>query len=424
MEKKKGGDLYPAMLNVSPIRNEQGDITHYISVHEDLSNMQELEAKFQQAQKMEAIGTLVGGIAHDFNNMLAAIQGNLYLAKQLAGGASPMLEKLSNIDQLSGHAADMIRQLLAFARKGIVAMQPISLNGFIKEAFKLGSRSIPESIESRCDVCSEELVVNADPTQLQQVLMNLLNNAGTAVAKTETPRISCTLDVLTADPAFLQHHPELKGERFAHLCIRDNGPGIPDGIKEKIFEPFFTTKPVGEGSGLGLSMVYGAVQTHAGNIEVESMPGAGTAFHIYLPLLSVQPSSQDAAPDMLMQGKGERILLADDEPELMDITREVLESLNYRVATAENGRQALDMFRQSPDSFDIIVTDLVMPLMSGDAMAREVRQLNSAIPVIFCSGYDKEQTFKPGEALSGSLFLHKPFTIEELSQALRAMLKA
>jgi len=422
-ERKKDGSLYPAMLTVSPIRDEGGEISHYISVHENLSQLQQMEEQFQQAQKMESIGTLVGGIAHDFNNTLAAMQGNLYLARQQIDAQSPALSKLDNMEQLGAHAADMIQQLLTFARKGIVSMQPIQLNNFIREAFKLAGHTIPENIESRCEVCEEPLVAEADATQLQQILLNLLNNARSAVNDKPEPRIECSLSIFTADQRFMQRHPELQGEQFAQICVSDNGIGIPEAIQDKIFEPFFTTKGVGEGSGLGLSMVYGAVQTHRGAIEVESHPESGTAFHIYLPLVTDAAVAPELHDEGVVAGHGARVLLVDDDREMREVTREVLEVLGYNVTAAENGELALNLFSESTEAFDIIITDIVMPVISGDEMARKIRQMNSNIPIIFCSGYDRAQSFNAEKMLPASLFLHKPFSIEKLSQSLHALLK-
>ncbi|MDX8406534.1 MAG: ABC transporter substrate-binding protein [Mariprofundus sp.] len=421
-EKKKDGSFYPAMLTISPIRDEGGKLSHYISVHEDLSQLQQLEDQFHQAQKMESIGTLVGGIAHDFNNILAAMQGNLYLAGQMLAQHSPIADKLNNVEQLGSRAADMIQQLLTFARKGIVSMQTVQLNDFIQEAYSLAGRTIPEDIESRCEICAEPLFVKADATQLQQILLNLLNNARSAVQGCASPCIDCRLDLYMADDAFKDAHPELKGDSFAHICVRDNGCGIPEAIREKIFEPFFTTKAVGEGTGLGLSMVYGAVQTHAGAIGVESEISVGTAFHLYLPLTTDMKSVTQGHDEGVITGHGESILLVDDDTNMREVTREVLESLNYRVTIAENGQQALALVSKRLHYFDVIITDIVMPMMNGDKMAHEIRQLNDSIPIIFCSGYDREQHFNTAEALPASLFLHKPFAIKKLSQSLHALL--
>jgi len=422
MEKKKDGSLYPAMLTISPIRDEKGVLTHYISVHEDLSQLQALEEKFQQAQKMESIGTLVGGIAHDFNNMLAAMQGNLYLMRPLLAGQKMALAKLDNIEQLSHRAADMVGQLLTFARKGMVHMQSLCLNSFMLEAYTLSLHAIPEDIETRCDVCDEKLVVMADATQLQQLLLNLLSNARSAVRETEDPRINCRLDLFHADAAFKQRHEQLKGDCFARISVLDNGCGIPEAIRDKIFEPFFTTKPVGDGTGLGLSMIYGAVQTHGGVIELDC--DTETTFHVYLPLTTDTALPLHRHDAGVVTGKNDRILLVDDDRNMREVTCEVLRSLHYRVTTSETGKQALELFKQSPDAFDLVITDMVMPQMNGDAMAKQMLAIRPDLPVIFCSGYDRAQAGKSVGNDEGCLYLQKPFEIEKLSQSIRALLSA
>ncbi|HKI59859.1 MAG TPA: PAS domain S-box protein, partial [Mariprofundaceae bacterium] len=272
-DKRKDGSLYPANLSIAPIHSEQGEITHYVGIQQDMTDQQVLEHKFRQAQKMEALGTLVGGIAHDFNNMLAGITGNLYLAKKQISDMPDVEKKLDNIDMLSFRAASMIKQLLTFARKGSVETQPFGLISFIKEITRLSEASIPENINFNIKVCSEELFVRGNTTQLQQAIMNLLNNARDAVAEVSNPTITLELEEYRADRIFQLAHPESTASLFARMIVRDNGCGISDADKEHIFEPFYTTKEVGAGTGLGLAMVYGAIESQGGFVEVESSLG-------------------------------------------------------------------------------------------------------------------------------------------------------
>lgn len=292
IDRRKDGSFYPALMNVAPIHNESGVITHFVSLQQDMTEHEKLEAQFIQAQKMEAIGTLVGGIAHDFNNMLAALQGNVYLARRQIDDPAVVADKLEKVDKLSARAAEMVHQLLTFARKDMVEMRAIHLNAFIKEAIKLSCSAIPENISVSKAVTEQKMFIKGDVTQLQQVVMNLLNNARDAVAGNETPCISVSLESYEADEGFHQLHPEAAGDRFAHLVVEDNGSGIASDLIDKVIEPFFTTKGVGKGTGLGLAMVYGAVNTHGGLLEINSEEGQGTTIHIYLPLLQEQRSEE------------------------------------------------------------------------------------------------------------------------------------
>ncbi len=422
IDKKKDGSFYPALMSVAPIHNESGEITHYVSIQQDMTDYKKMEEQFLQAQKMEAIGTLVGGIAHDFNNMLAAIQGNVYLARREFGNQTKLDDRMDNIEQLGTHAADMVKQLLTFARKDRVRMNTLSLNAFIKEVFKLVRSTVPENIELVCDPCEEELIIDGDATQLQQVLMNLLNNARDAISHVPQPKISCSLRPFVATADFKKAHPEIKGERFAVLNVSDNGEGIEEAHLQKVFEPFFTTKRVGEGTGLGLAMVYGAVQSHRGTIEVESEQGKGTAFHMYLPLIDGAGNALQEKDRSIIQGQGETILLVDDEDSMRSTTEEVLLSLGYKVLSAADGEQALEMFAARQHDISLVITDVVMPKMGGVDLAKAVRLLNKKVPIIFATGYAKDQVMTAGDQVEKSTTISKPFAFDQLSQLLRKLM--
>ena len=388
----------------------------------DITEQKKLEEQLLQSQKMEAIGTLVGGIAHDFNNTLAAIMGNLYLAKNQMDKKEALNSRLNIIEDLSNHAAEMVKQLLTFARKDMVSTHPFSLTSFLNEEFKLSTSIIPENISYSMDLSGEELTVHGDATQLQQVLINLLNNARDAVRDIHHPSIRCSLESFNVNADFRQRHPEIRGERLAHLKVEDNGMGVSKEDRGHIFEPFFTTKGVGEGTGLGLSMVYGSIQTHGGVIEVDSEIGEGTAFHIYLPLTQNDEVVAERVEAIVVQGSGETILLVDDELSVRETTGEVLRELGYKVLLAEDGEDGLEKFEANSEGIDIVVSDAVMPRMGGLELARSVRKMNGAIPILIVTGYDKDWISQADAVDVETLF--KPFSIVELSQLLRSLIES
>ena len=355
------------------------------------------------------------------NNMLAAMQGNLYLAKNRADDKEVMVQKLDNIEKLSVRAADMVKQLLTFARKDRVQMGYFQLNHLIIEASKLAESGIPENIEYSLDVCDETLVVFGDATQLEQVLINLLNNARDAVADVSKATLTCCLDCLAKYDNFSKKYPEYNNMPLAHLSIRDNGCGIEEANLKYVFEPFFTTKGVGEGTGLGLSMVYGAIETHKGLIEVSS-DTTGTIFNIYLPTYEESFTSEVNNPLEVIQGLGETILLVDDEEVARETIGEVLSSIGYRILLASDGEDGWEMFQENKDDICLIVTDVVMPRLSGIELAKRIREVDEKMPFIFATGYDLINAIKEEDKINNSMFVKKPFSIESLSQSIRNLI--
>ncbi len=420
----KGGVSYTEMMSISPIRDENSDISHFAIIQQDVSEQESLEAKFHQSQKMESIGTLVGGLAHDFNNMLSGMLGNIYLAKSSARSIPKVVEKLKHAEQLGFHAGEMVAQLLAFARKGKMTMKQFSLSSFVKEAYKLAKVSISEDIKLSCDICREPLKVKGDSTLLQQVLMNLMNNARDAVAECSDPEIRIALNYFTADEQFKRLHPDLKAVEFAHLSVSDNGGGIEQANQNKVFEPFFTTKEMGKGTGLGLAMTYGAIRSHDGMIELQSEFGKGTTFHIYLPLCELGAKELDSHQEAVLKGSEETILLVDDEEELLSVAAAVLHSLNYRVIKAADGVKAIEVFQQHCDDIDLVILDVVMPNMGGMEAAQKIQQINPQIKIIFTSGYDRDNVLKQSSDSASIPILPKPFSPQSLSQIVHQQLSS
>ncbi len=359
------------------------------------------------------------------NNMLAGIAGNLFLAEKSIRNGEPLsaLERMSRIEALSSRAATMISQLLAFSRKGAVQKSILSLNSFVKESLKLTEVTIPENIRVTYDITDEDLSVNGDITQLQQVLLNLLNNARDAVEGIARPSITLELHRFVPDDAFIEKYQVTPGQVFARLRVSDNGCGIAQEHIDQVFDPFYTTKEVGKGTGLGLSMVYGALQSHGGFVDVQSEPGVCTSFNIYLPLIdqaaNVQEDTDSIRP---MVSKGETILLADDEQCVRETTAEVLQSLGYNVLQAKDGIEALAIYEQQASDIALVMLDMVMPHCSGVTLARRIRKIGSRVPVIFITGYDKEHVLGEGEQVPGSQILTKPVNFEQLNSLVRQLL--
>jgi len=422
VDRRKDGSQYPAIMSISPIFDKE-EITHFVGIQQDMTDHELLEDKLRQAQKMEALGTLVGGIAHDFNNILAGITGNLYLAKKKVLDNPDVLQKLTSIEQLSDRAADLIKQLLTFARKDRVSMEKLKLFPLVEETFKFLRTSVPESIDMHLDVDSDSIQINGDSTQIYQVLMNLVNNAHDALEGVNEPLIIIRIEAFYADDMFVKKHKYFQAGHYAHLSVEDNGYGIPEHQIEHLFEPFYTTKEVGKGTGLGLSMVFGAIERHHGFIEVESIEGEGSTFHVYIPLLETgdfaSVSLQENGKGIAERGKNELILLVDDEELILEMGEEVLKTLGYRVLKASNGLEAIDIFIANQNEISLIITDIVMPRLGGVQAVERIRELRPDVKIIFSTGYDKNLSF-PKKILSGDdLVLSKPYDISVLSKTIK-----
>jgi len=426
VDRRKNGEFYPADLTITPIKNQTGDIVNFVGIKRDLTQHEALENKFRQAQKLEAIGTMVGGIAHDFNNMLAGITGNLFIAKDIVSDHPDLVKKLDNIETLSFRAADMIQQMLTFSRKGQVHMQSLIFNNILQDVLHLLKTTTPENIHVQTEICSNTLMIRGDQTLIHQIVMNLINNARDAVEGEAQPSIAVRSDIFQADADFVDQHPYFKLGDYAHLSIQDNGCGIPEACVEHIFEPFFTTKEVGKGTGLGLAMVYGAMKSHHGYIEVESISGQGCTFHLYFPLMGTEEATQDASDtdtDQPIEGNGETILIADDEHTLCEVTAEILEAFGYRILQAKDGLEALELLQQHPNEIKLAILDVVMPQLGGIQLAQQVRDMGIDMPILFLTGYDKNQVYRDGEqVIANSKALSKPIQYNELHREMRMLL--
>jgi len=407
IDRKKDGTFYPARMVVSPLRNERGEITHFAAIQQDISDLRQTEDALLRIQRLDSLGTLLSGIAHDFNNMISAIKGNLFLVRKGIDQAAPGATYLDNIDQLATRSSELIRQLLTYARSEGVTLRALPLHTFIRESLRLLQAGIPENIRLHCEFPNSESFVRANPTQLQQLLINLLINARDAVADCSDPQIVVAV----------QHDTDLPTP-VCRISIRDNGCGISTTLQERIFEPFFTTKPTGKGTGLGLAMAKKCMQEHDGSIELSSQPEVGTTISLLLPLLAEMPISEEMSTLTAVQGNGETILLVEDNRDLREILESALTSLNYRVLCAENGEQGLAMAQRYARLFNLALIDAVMPAMGGGQLASALAAMEPSIPTIVMSGYELDE-----ESLGFSV-LNKPFSLEQLSYRVRSTIDA
>jgi signal transduction histidine kinase len=375
---------------------------------------EKLTAQLLQSQKMEAIGTLAGGIAHDFNNILASIIGFTELALEEAPQGSSIKNDLEEVLIAGNRAKELVQQILAFARKSEKKTQPVRLNDIVTEALKLLRPSTPTTIEIKQHLYATENIMG-NSSQLNQVVMNLCTNAIHSLKKT-----GGTLEIFLRS-LIINNDPKFSDGEYAELTVSDNGPGIDPAIIDRIFEPYFTSKDVGEGSGMGLAMVKGIIESYRGHIEVKSEPGVKTSFVIRLPVvaeenLEVANSLEDAPPGT------EHILLVDDEPPIARIGRRLLENLGYSVVMRTSSYEALELFKEKPDAFDLIITDMTMPYMTGDKLSIEIRKIRRDIPIILCTGYSNRIDEEGTKEIDINAFIYKPFTRHDLAKTVRDVL--
>ncbi len=378
-----------------------------------------LEDQLGRAQKMEAIGTLAGGIAHDFNNILMAIIGFTELALMDAGKGTNQEKHLHAVRKAGSRAKDLVKQILTFSRYSEQELRPLQLKTVVNEVMKLIRATLPSTIQIKQDIRSDSTIL-ADPVQVHQVLMNLCTNAGHAMMK-DGGILDVSLGDVELDIAFLKDHPGIIPGRYMKLTVRDTGHGISPEILDRIYDPYFTTKPHGEGTGLGLSVVHGIVKSYKGLIMVMSEPGKGTTFDIFLPVMGIDLTSDERPDEPLPSGKG-HILFVDDEPALAEVGTYMLETLGYEVAAKTSSVEALELFKAQPEKFDLVVTDMTMPVMTGETLAGEIMKVRADIPVILCTGFSHQINKQKAMQLGIRAFIMKPFVLRDIGIAVREAL--
>ncbi|HOV86801.1 MAG TPA: PAS domain S-box protein [Syntrophobacteraceae bacterium] len=419
---RKDGKPAWVSLNVHGVRDETGTIRHIEGSAQDITERRLLEARLAQAHRMEAIGTLAGGIAHDFNNMLSPILGYSELSLLEIPENTRLRHNIEQVIQAAYRARDLVKQILTFSRNTPGELKPVRPGMIIREALGLLRPSLPSTIEIHTNLDEDAVhsTVIADSTGIHQVLMNLCTNAAHAMRETGGV-LTIGLDDVDLDADTARQHQDLKPGPYVRLSVSDTGHGMEDSVKERIFDPYFTTKGPSEGSGMGLAVVYGIVKSLSGGIEVFSRPGRGTTFEVYLPRSGTSPEPiRDSLPGIL-PGKG-RILVVDDEKVLVEMIKEMLESLGYEVSVRYTSMGALEFFRDHSESFDAVITDQTMPHMTGIQLAREILKIRGDVPVILCTGFSEIIDEETAQHYGIKAFLMKPVAMQQLAEVVRTVL--
>jgi len=409
-------DAAEKIIRFKPVTMETGD---QFVICEDITNEERLEDQLRQAQKMEAIGSLAGGIAHDFNNILGIIIGNTELALDDVPEWNPAHFNLEEIKTANIRAKDIVRQLLSFSRKAAYERKSIRIIPIIKDSLKFLRATIPTSINIRQDIQAADDTILADPTQIHQIMMNLCTNASHAMDTGGIMGIGIENIVLDKDSAAF--YPDLIPDNYVKVTISDTGQGIAPEILDRIFDPYFTTKEVGKGTGMGLSVVHGIVKSHGGTISVESELGKGTTFSVLFPVIKKEAVVETETDEELPTGN-ERILFVDDEESMVHIGRYRLERLGYQVEARTSPVEALELFRTNPDQFDLVITDMTMPRMTGEQLVKEILKIRPDMATIICTGFSEKMDEERAKEIGIRQYIEKPLNRSDLAKLVRKVL--
>jgi signal transduction histidine kinase/ActR/RegA family two-component response regulator len=406
-------------VRMFPVFERNGKLVNVVAMMEDVTERRRLEEQLIQSQKMESIGLLAGGIAHDFNNILGGILGYASFVKTQVPKEDRIYPHLETIERSALRAAELTSQLLGFARGGKYVVGPLIINDLVRETADLLRGTIETNIAMTTGLDASSPVIEADASQMQQVLMNLCVNARDAMPG--GGELTITTTRLDAPDAFLRSIPEARGGRFVRIEIADTGIGIEKAIRGKIFDPFFTTKEKGKGTGLGLATVYGIVKNHNGFINVESEIGSGTTFSVYIPAVdkvAAKVQENESRP----QGGQETILVVDDEEMIRMLVRDILEEIGYNVLSAADGIEAVELYKEKDGEIDLVILDMTMPGMGGRETFEKLKEMNPSVRAILSTGYAADERARQMLAMGVKAFVQKPYRIDDLASAVRRTL--
>lgn len=416
----KDGTSFPVRLQVSDLPAELDDSRHYTAIIHNLTEHRKLEAQVLVSQKMEAFGQLAGGVAHDFNNLLTVINGYSEMLLRECAEDDPSKAFLMQILRAGERASSLTRQMLAFSRQQILEPKVLNLNAVVKDAERLLGRLIGEDLMIVMNLSSTLDPVKIDPGQMEQVIMNLVVNARDAMP--DGGEITMETRNILLDNSYVETHPEVKAGYYVLLAVADSGSGMAADIVQRIFEPFFTTKDMGKGTGLGLSVVQGIVKQSGGSIQVQSEIGVGTTFNVYLPAVRERLSKSAALGELQPALGTETILLVEDENAVREVTAVALHGAGYTVLKASRGNEAMQLMVSHAESIDLLITDVVMPEMSGGKLAEILQVRYPRLKILFLSGYMDDALIRNGIQQDRVAFLHKPFTVSSLTRKVRDVL--
>lgn len=384
----------------------------------DMTEIYRLQEDLRQSQKMQAIGTLAGGIAHDFNNILASIIGFTEMAAEDVTDRPEVVNNLSNVLKSAVRAKELVKQILTFSRKSTYKREYISLTPIFKEILRLLRASIPANIDLRLSITSADDTVFAAPVEIQQIIMNLATNAYLAMSD-QGGSIEIGLSDIDFDPGSTSFHDASR--EYIQMIVKDTGSGMLPEVMRRIFEPFYTTREPGQGTGMGLAVVYGIVRDLQGSISVESKVGSGSIFHVFLPK-TIKDESMPKAPETQVVGGNERILFVDDELFLVELAKASLGKLGYAVTGVMDGKEAIKVFSAAPTAFDLVITDQAMPSLTGKELAERILTIRPDMPIILCTGHSETFPTEMAQEMGIKAYLTKPVDKQEMGRVVRSVL--